>query len=66
VAGVETPRELRLNATVTERGLVRSVSLSFVAVREGERHRVTRRLDYRDVNGTTVERPPWVDRALEE
>lgn len=61
---VAEPRNVSLTATVTEQGLVRSLSLRYVGTVEGERVRVVRNVTYHGVGETTVERPPWFDRAV--
>lgn len=63
-AQIDDPRNVSLTATVTERGLVRSLSLRYVGTMDGEPVRVTRTVAYRDVGATTVERPPWLERAV--
>jgi hypothetical protein len=62
--GVSDPRRVDLEARVTTSGLVRLLRLSYVGTVEGETVRVRMRVRYRDVGNTTVERPPWTDRAL--
>lgn len=62
--GVTDPREVELSATVTAAGLVRSLSLSYVGTVDGQAIAVTRRFRYDHVGNATVERPPWVERAL--
>lgn len=61
---VSDPREVELTATVTAAGLVRSLSLSYVGTVDGRAITVTRRFRYERVGNATVDRPPWVDRAL--
>jgi hypothetical protein len=48
---------------VTAAGLVRELSLSYEGVVDGERVLVTRRVAYKGVGSTSVERPEWADRA---
>jgi len=62
--GIADPRDVRLTATVTAGGLVRSLSLSYVGTVDGQAIAVTRRFRYERVGNTTVERPPWVAQAL--
>lgn len=62
--GIEDPREVELTATVTAAGLVRSLSLSYVGTVDGQTVTVSRRFSYERLGNATVERPPWVDRAL--
>lgn len=64
-AEVANPRNVSLVATVTEGGLVASLSLRYVGTMDGERVRVTRTVAYSDVGSTTVEPPPWFDRAID-
>lgn len=64
-AGVSNPRNVSLTATVTEQGLVASLSLRYVGTVNGERVRVVRTVSYSDVGATTVDRPPWFDRATD-
>jgi hypothetical protein len=62
--GVREPRNVSLRATVTERGVVRSLALSYEGrLRGGERVRVTRSVVYRESVGD-VPRPPWYRAAL--
>lgn len=62
--GVREPRNVSLRATVTERGVVRSLALSYEGrLRSGERVRVTRTVVYRDAS-VEVPRPSWYRAAL--
>lgn len=63
-AGVDDPQNVSLTATVTENGLVRSLSLRYVGTIDGDQVVVTRTIAYRDVGATTVERPDWFDQAV--
>lgn len=54
-----------LEATVTQAGIVRRFDLRYDRRVEGEPVTVTWTLAHGDVGSTTVERPPWFDRALE-
>lgn len=63
--GFDDPGEVRLVATVTEAGLVRSVSLSYTTTVDGEAVRVERTVRYERVGNTSAPRPPWADRALD-
>jgi len=56
-------RNLSLEATITERGLVRRFDLRYQRRVEGEWVTVTWHVAYEDVGSTTVERPPWFDRT---
>lgn len=56
-------RDVRLEAVVDERGLVRSFRLSYEAVVDGEVRTVDWTIRYEAVGGTTVARPSWFDRA---
>jgi hypothetical protein len=58
-------RNVSLRATVTERGLVRSLRLRFTGTVDAEPVRVEWRVRYRDVSATTVERPGWFERAVQ-
>jgi hypothetical protein len=60
---IDAPRAVTLRATVTAAGLVRELSLSYEGVVDGERVLVTRRVAYKGVGSTSVERPEWADRA---
>lgn len=50
-------------ATVTERGLVRSYTVKYTAVRDGQRTRVTVEATFSAIGETTVDRPSWYDEA---
>jgi len=63
--GIADPRNVSLTATVTDEGLVRSLSLQYVGTIDGERVIVTRTVAYRNVGATTVERPSWFDSAVD-
>lgn len=65
VDDVADPRNVRLVATVREDGLVRSLSLRYAGVVDGEPVRVVRTVRYRNVGATAVERPPWFEKAVE-
>lgn len=58
--------DVRLVATVRADGLVASLSLRYTAEIDGETVRVVRTVRYRDVGATTVERPPWFEKAVGE
>lgn len=58
------PRDVRLTASVTPEGLVRSFALSYTATVDGAPVRVAWRVRYTAVGRTTVADPPWLDRAL--
>jgi hypothetical protein len=57
-------RNATLVAEVNGEGLVESLLLRYDATVDGQPVRVTWRVRYDDVGATTVERPPWLDRAL--
>lgn len=57
---------LTLEATVTQTGLVRRFDLRYDRQVDGEPVTVTWNLTHGDVGTTTVERPPWFERALED
>lgn len=57
-------RNVTLAATVTVDGLVRQFDLQYDRLVGGQPVTVRWRLVYEDVGSTTVERPPWLDRAL--
>jgi hypothetical protein len=62
--GVREPRNVSLRATVTERGVVRTLALSYEGrLRGGEPVRVSRSVVYREPVGD-VSRPPWYRAAL--
>lgn len=57
---VENPSNVRLTATLTGEGVLRSYRLSYDATVDGRRVRVERRVRYVGAGSTTVERPAWV------
>lgn len=61
----DDPRNLRLRARIDERGLVRAYRLRYRATYRGEPVVVRRTVHYEGVGNTTVERPPWFDRAVQ-
>jgi hypothetical protein len=63
-SGIEDVRDLRLDATVTDEGLVRSLSLSYAGRVDGEAVQVSRTVRYRNVGATDVTRPAWYARAV--
>jgi hypothetical protein len=56
-------RDVRLEAVVDERGLVRSFRLSYEAVVDGDLRTVDWEISYERVGNTSVSRPDWFDRA---
>jgi hypothetical protein len=58
-------RKVRLNATVTQQGLVRSLSLRYVGDIDGATVRVTQTVRYSRIGDTSVSRPEWFDRAVQ-
>jgi hypothetical protein len=62
---VDDPREVRLSATVTAAGLVRTLDLSYVGTADGETIRVHRSFRYERLGNTSIGRPRWVGRAFE-
>jgi hypothetical protein len=56
--------DVRLVASVTERGLVSSLSLRYAGEVDGAPVEVTRTVAYEGVGETTVERPDWFERAV--
>lgn len=62
---VADPRNVRLVATVRDDGLVESLSLRYEGEVDGATVRVVRTVRYRNVGSTTVERPPWFEKAVE-
>lgn len=52
-----------LEAIVTDAGLVRSYRVRYVAVDDGERHRVERTARWSAVGNATVTEPDWYERA---
>lgn len=64
-AGVTDPRDPRLRATVTADGIVRSYRFAYTGTVGGERVRVVRTVAFDAIDHTTVQRPPWLDRANE-
>lgn len=61
---IENIRTLRLEAGVTQAGLVRSLSLRYVGDIDGDPVEVEWTVRYRGLGTTTVERPDWFDRAV--
>lgn len=57
-------RNVSFQATITQAGLVRSFDLQYDRRVDGELVTVSWELAYEDVGTTTVERPPWFDRAV--
>lgn len=62
--GVAEPRNLTLEATVSEEGYLVRLVLRFTGELEGESVRVSRRVVYSEVGTARIERPPWTGRAL--
>ncbi|MFB6116986.1 hypothetical protein [Halosegnis sp.] len=58
-------RNVSLTATVTEQGVVRSLVLRFSGTTDGATVDIEWRVRYQNVSATTVERPPWFDRAVQ-
>lgn len=56
-------RDVRVEAVVDERGLVRSFRLSYEAVVDGEVRTVDWQIRHEQVGNTSVSRPDWFDRA---
>lgn len=65
---VRDPANVSLRAVVDERGVVRSLRLSYEGrLPTGERVRVSRSIRYTDVGAVrAVDRPPWFDAAVNE
>jgi len=63
---IREPRNVSLRATIDERGVVRSLRLSYAGrLPRGEPVRVSRHIRYTTVGGVgSVDRPPWFDTAL--
>jgi len=57
-------RNVSFEAIVTPEGLLQSYEFRYDVDRSGRTVRVVRRLRYRNVGSTTVDRPPWYDEAL--
>lgn len=64
VGPAERVEDVRLRATVTEDGLVRSLRLRYVATHEDGRYRVAWTIAYPERGGLGVGDPPWLDRAI--
>jgi len=64
-AGVTDSRGVRLRATVTADGIVRSYRFSYAGSVSGNRVRVVRTVSFDAVDRTDVDRPPRLDRANE-
>ncbi|WP_276259953.1 hypothetical protein [Haloglomus litoreum] len=65
-SGLRRATNVSLEAIVSERGIVRSLHLSYSGrLPEGERVRVTRRIIYRS-DAPEVTRPAWFDRAVND
>jgi hypothetical protein len=56
--------DVRLRATVTEDGLVRSLRLRYVATHEDGSYRVAWTIAYPERGGVRVVNPSWLDRAV--
>lgn len=56
--GASDVRDVRLDALIDSRGVVRSFELDFVAELDGEPAEFSRRMEYTAFGETTVERPP--------
>ncbi|MFC7135498.1 hypothetical protein [Halobaculum litoreum] len=63
-SGLPDRRQVRLSATVDERGVVRSLTLRYAIFLGNDPGTVAVRLRVDDVGTTTVPRPPWVAEAL--
>lgn len=61
---VASVSELRLDANVTQQGLVRTLSLRYAGEVNGDPVTVRWTVRYRQVGTTAVERPDWVERAV--
>lgn len=61
---VDAISDLRLEAVVTQAGLVRSLTLTYAGTIDGEPVEVHWTFRYRDIGNTTVGRPDWFDRAV--
>lgn len=61
---VDAVRNLTLVATVDRDGFVHHIHYRFDGRIDGVSVRVERTITYRDVGNTTVEKPPWLGRAL--
>lgn len=59
-------RNASAELTVTSRGFIRSAELRYEGTVDGERVVVDRRIEYERVGETTVGRPAWDDRALNQ
>lgn len=57
-------RNVTVSASVSDRGVVRSFQVRYETTVDGKDVVVEWRIRYDDVGRTTVERPPWLDRAL--
>ncbi|WP_178915954.1 hypothetical protein [Natronomonas gomsonensis] len=62
---VTAVRNASASATVSQSGLVRSIHMRYVGTIDGETVVVERTIRWENVGNTSVERPPWYDRALE-
>jgi hypothetical protein len=63
-AGSGPVGDVRVEATVTESGLVRQFHLSYVTFVDGRSARLDWTLRYQHVGNTTAPRPGWFDRAV--
>lgn len=59
-------RDVRVRATVDERGFVRRYEVRYTATVDGDPVRVVRTVEYTGVGETTVARPPWYEDAVGE
>lgn len=58
---LEGVRNYSLKTTITQSGLVRSMTVSYVRYDEGERTPVSEQFVYTNIGATSVTRPDWVD-----
>lgn len=65
-ADISRVRNLTVVSLVTSAGLVRSYRVQYVGVVNGERVRVRWTVDYSRVGSTTIERPSWYGRAVDQ
>ncbi len=64
--GLRLVRDITLTAEVDERGIIRSFHSDHTGQTDDRTVRVRRAVSYTDIGETSVERPTWYDRALEE
>ncbi|MEF8852214.1 MAG: hypothetical protein V5A44_06755 [Haloarculaceae archaeon] len=63
---VESLHDVTVRAVLSPQGFIRSLNVSYVATGGNSPTNVSRSFAYSDIDTTTVERPPWVDREFND